>query len=1026
MHSEADRWQRVRLVFQATLDRPEADRVRFLREACAGDADLRQEVESLLDAHMAAAGHFMESPAIEGLDASMADRVVDAAREPTGRGGPGRRAAMTQMPPGKRLGPYEIVGLVGAGGMGEVYRAKDTRLERVVAIKVLPDGGTVSPQTLERFQREARAASALNHPNICTIYDVSADPPFIAMELLQGETLQQRLTHGALGVYALVDIAVTVADALDAAHDKGIVHRDIKPANIFLTERGPKILDFGLAKVTSGPASIDVAFRPSRSDEVPLTEPGNTLGTVSYMSPEQVRAQPLDARTDLFSFGVVLYEMATGTRPFRGDSTGVVFEAILNRAPVPPVRLNPDVPAELERVISKCLEKDLALRYQHASDIRADLQRLKRDTGAEPVITGVQPDATADPAKRWQTMVPAAAVLAFIVAGYVYLHRPPTLTEKDAIVLADFTNTTGDSVFDGALRQGLSVQLEQTPFLRVIAGDQLTQTLKMMEQPLDVRLTPGLAREVCQRTSATIEIEGSIATLGNQYVLGLNAVRCATGDVVARAQVTADSKEHVLPALGAAASELRSKLGESRASLKTYDVPLDQATTSSLEALQAYSQGVQTSWKGNLLSAISSFQRAVELDPSFAMAYAWMGVNYGNSGSTDLAAKTLKRAYDLRDRTSQYEKLAIAANYNLFVTRDLEKAVQFFEQLTNTYPRMPDAWVGLGVNYDSLGRCDQSLAAFTEAGKLNPSAISYGSVALSYMRLNRFREAQETIQQARARHIEPFVAYTTLYLLDFLQNDPVGMAAQLTHPWTEVPPGTKEDLQGATAAYRGHLSQARDWTRRAVASAMSAQLRDAAAGFKVESALREALLGNLGEARESAREATMLSPDPDVQGGAGLALALSGDPAGAQSLAHDLNERFPGATFVRFVHLPTIHAALALRQGDAQKADESLGIVAPYELVNLLPVYVHGEAHLAAHEGMDAAAEYQKIVDHRGLVGNGFIGALAHLGLGRAYALAGDTAKAKTAYQTFLTLWQAADSDLPVLKQAKAEYTRLQ
>ena len=583
-------------------------------------------------------------------------------------------------------------------------------------------------------------------------------------------------------------------------------------------------------------------------------------------------------------------------------------------------------------------------------------------------------------------------------------------------------------MFDDTLRQGLAVQLEQSPFLRVIAGDQLTQTLKMMEQPLDVRLTPGLAREACQRTSATIEIEGSIATLGNQYVLGLNAVRCATGDVVARAQVTADSKEHVLPALGAAASELRSKLGESRASLKTYDVPLDQATTSSLEALQAYSQGVQTSWKGNLLSAISSFQHAVELDPSFAMAYAWMGISYGNTGNNDLAAKTLKRAYELKDRTSQYEKLGIAANYNLFVTRDLEKAVQFFEQLTNTYPKMPDAWVGLGVNYASLGRYDQSLAAFTEAGKLNPSAISYGSVALSYMLLNRFRDAQETIQQARAKHIEPFVVYTTSYVLDFLQNDPVGMAAQLTHPWTDVPPGTKEDLQGATAAYRGHLSQARDWTRRAVASAMSAQLRDAAAGFKVESALREALFGNLGEARENAREATMLSPDPDVQGGAGLALALSGDPAEAQSLAHDLNERFPGATFVRFVHLPTIHAALALRQGDAQKADESLGIVTPYELVNptMLPVYLRGEANLAAHKGMEAATEFQKIVDHRGLVGNGFIGALAHLGLGRAYALAGETAKSKTAYQTFLTLWQAADSDLPVLKQAKAEYARLQ
>jgi tetratricopeptide (TPR) repeat protein len=407
-----------------------------------------------------------------------------------------------------------------------------------------------------------------------------------------------------------------------------------------------------------------------------------------------------------------------------------------------------------------------------------------------------------------------------------------------------------------------------------------------------------------------------------------------------------------------------------------------------------------------------------------------MGISYGNTGNNDLAAKILKRAYELKDRTSQYERLAIAANYNLFVTRDLEKAVQFFEQLTHTYPRMPDAWVGLGVNYSSLGRYDQSLAAFMEAGRLNPSALSNGSVALSYMFLNRFREARTTIQQARASHIEPWQGHQTSYLLDFHQNDPVGMAEQLMHPWTDVAPGTKEDLQGATAAYRGHLAQARDWTRRAVASAMSAQLREVAAGFKVESALREALFGNPKEAREDAREATRLSQDPDVQGGAGLALALSGDPAKAQALAHDLNERFPGATFVRFVHLPTIHAALALRQGDAQKANESLGIVAPYELAGMvgapmLSVYVHGEAQLAAHKGVEAATEFQKIVDHRGFVLNGFIGALAHLGLGRAYALAGDTAKAKAAYQSFLTLWQNADPDIPVFKQAKAEYARL-
>ncbi len=541
--------------------------------------------------------------------------------------------------------------------MGEVYRATDTRLERVVAIKVLPDGVTASPQTRERFQREARAASALNHPNICTIYDVGADPPFIAMELLDGETLQQRLRDGPMQIAALVDIGFALADALDAAHRTGIVHRDIKPANIFLTPRGPKMLDFGLAKAAPGPAAIGASDQGTQFVEALLTEPGSTIGTVAYMSPEQVRARELDARTDLFSFGVVLYEMATGVQPFRGDSAGSIFDAILNRAPVAPVRMNPDVPAELERIIDKCLEKDRDLRYQHAADIRTDLQRLKRDTDSGRVIGRAEPAVTS--ASRWKMIVPAAAgLLALSVAGYFYVRRPPTLTDKDTIVLADFDNKTGDPVFDDTLRQGLSVEIQQSPFLSLIPDRQVQRTLALMGQPKDARLTSELAQQVCERTASAVVLEGSIASLGSQYVLGLRARNCNSGTTVDQEQVQVARREDVLNSLSLIVRKFRTRMGESLATVEKHSTPLAEATTPSLEALKAYSTAVKAiTASANYPATIPIFQRALEIDPKFAMAHASLGLTYSTIGESVLAAQSATKAWQLRDRVTDRETL---------------------------------------------------------------------------------------------------------------------------------------------------------------------------------------------------------------------------------------------------------------------------------------------------------------------------------------------------------------------------------
>ena len=926
--------------------------------------------------------------------------------------------------------------------MGEVYRATDTRLERVVAIKVLPDGITASPQTLERFQREARAASALNHPNICTIYDVGTDPPFIAMELLEGETLQERLRRGLIEVPVLVDLAFAVADALDAAHGKGIVHRDIKPANIFLTPRGPKILDFGLAKAIYGPAAVGVSDEATRPAEALLTDPGHTLGTVSYMSPEQVRAMPLDARTDLFSFGVVLYEMATSTRPFRGESTGTIFESILNRVPVPPVRLNPDVPAELERVIDKCLEKDRNLRYQHASDIRTDLQRLKRDTKSGGVTSRAEPAVTT--VTRWKMIVPAAALLALSVTAYFYFDRAPTLTDKDTIVLADFDNTTGDPVFDDTLRQGLSVELQQSPFLSLISDRQVQTQLALIGQPREARLTADVAQQICERTASAIVLEGSIASLGSQYVLGVRAKDCNTGNILNEQQIQAARREDVLNSLSEIVRTLRTRLGESRATVEKHSTPLADATTPSLEALKAYSTGMKVNVASGTAAAIPFFQRAVAIDPKFAIAYASLGLAYSGAGESVLSAQNTTRAWQWRDRVSDRERFFIDFTYDRQVTGNLEKAYQTLELWLQTYPRgplsepHPEALLG-GLATQGTGRFDRGIETARKLTVADPDFLyGYANLASAYFYVDRFEEAESVLRRATERKLEDPGLLMFGYNLAVLMGDKGQM--DRTVALAKGIRGAAHPLANAEAlalVRSGRLKLARQSSDRARELAGQAGGREAAASYQAARAVWEAVCGHAAAAKTNAAAALALSNGRDVEYAVGLAWALSGDSSRSQPLADDLEKRFPEDTFVRFTYVPVLRALSALERGKPTDSVEQLQVALPYELAvnglnfnfylgGLYSAYVRGEALFAAHRYADAVAEFQKILHHRGIVGTDPIGALAHLQLGRAFALSGDLVKSKTAYQDFLSLWNDADPDIPIFKQAKAEYAELQ
>jgi len=1016
-----ERWQRVEQLYHAALERPESQRSVYLQEACGGDESLLREVSSLV-AHGPPAKDFIESPALEALAQEFAES----------------QGGMDQPMVGKTVSHYRVLDKLGGGGMGVVYRAEDLKLGRHVALKFLPEEVGSDPELLARFEREARSASALDHPNICTIYEFGEHEarPFLAMQLLEGETLKDRISAARLPlpIDRLLDIAIQICQGLDVAHRRGIAHRDIKPANIFITNRDEvKILDFGLAKVleSAAPGSSPATHRPpdapATKGDPTLTKTGITMGTASYMSPEQVRRENPDARSDLFSFGIVLYEMASGERPFQGETVAAVHESILRNIPAPLRERNRQVPPNLEAIVNRALEKDREDRYQSAAVLLSDLRSLRSRL------------ARALPRKR-RALVGLAITAVAGLAAYFYVHQRQShrLSRQDTIVLADFTNNTHEKLFDDVLKLGLRTQLEQSRFLNVVSDDKTSQQLRYMGRVAGTPLTGNTAREVCQRLGSKAMLTGSISKLGSQYVVDLNAENCQTADSLGSAEQRAARQEQVLGALDKAASQMREKLGESLPSIQKSYAPISETTTPSLEALQAYSHGVDTQDAQGEAAAVPFFQRAIELDPKFAIAYNALGLVYFDLSQTALATENMRRAFDLRGRVGELENFRISAFYYRYALGDLRKADETYELWIRSYPRDAAARVNLGVSFFVLGQYDKALTETVEALQLQPdSGIAYTNLVGFYANVGRLKEARATFEQALARKMDRPGLRGNEYAVAFLQGDAAEMARQTA--WAQGKPGADDmfaSFQSDTEAFYGRLGPARNFSRRAVEAAQHSGQAETAALWRMNAALREAEFGNAAQARAETSVALALAPTTLVRTVAALAHARTGGLGEADRMANVLAKESPLDTMVNYYWLPAIHGAIEIGRRRPAKAVELLEAALPYDRGSpqpgievgafLYPAYLRGQAYLLLGDSSKAAAEFQKFLNDRNVVANCPLGSLARLGLGRAYALeAGESTKARAAYREFFALWKDADPDIPILKQARREYAGL-